>query len=319
MKDASAMLSITLEPHYEKVWLGENPSPTTFPPGYPPLHHQWRTRNAEEPLIINTYNTGTGKTKAALLRLLRRAQNIGFHRLNSAEHNALLIAPTNELLAQHARDAEKFCEENKLPYQVVPISRALLESYKDTPSFSEGDLRRGAALNSIIQNHRRLVGDNSKRAILFVVNPDIFYYALYFCYHKHDRIPLFQDFLAQFNYIVIDEFHYYNPKQFANFLFFMSLSKHYGFLDSSTNRQFCLLTATPGVQVDIAWIQPDKASAGEAEQTTEVPALAPVTLEVYSTQDLQEGLLTLADGKREEIAAWLNSQEDEGGAIISSA
>ena len=228
----------------------------------PPLLHQWLTRNAQEPLIINTYNTGTGKTKAALLRLLKRAQDIGFHRLNSAEHNALLIAPTNELLAQHARDAEKFCEENKLPYHVVPISRALVDSYKDMPGFSEGDLRRGAALHSIIQNHRRLGGDSSKRALLFVVNPDIFYYALYFCYGKHNRIPLFQDFLAQFNYIIIDEFHYYNPKQFANFLFFMSLSKHYGFLDGSTNRQFCLLTATPservteylrGLQVRIGW------------------------------------------------------------------
>jgi CRISPR-associated endonuclease/helicase Cas3 len=321
------MLSITLEPQYEKVWLGENPSPNTFR-NNPPLLHQWLTRNAEEPLIINTYNTGTGKTKAALLRLLKRAQDIGFHRLNSAEHNALLIAPTNELLAQHARDAEKFCEENKLPYQVVPISRALLESYKDTPGFSEGDLRRGAALHSIIQNHRRLSGDSSKRAILFVVNPDIFYYALYFCYHRHDRIPLFQDFLAQFNYIIIDEFHYYNPKQFANFLFFMSLSKHYGFLGGSTNRQFCLLTATPskrvqkyleGLQVDIAWIQPDRDGAGEPSHPPEVPALAPVTLEVYSAQDLQDGLLTLADEKRKEIVAWLDSREDEGGAIISSA
>jgi len=322
------MLSITLEPQYEKVWLGENPSSDTFPQNYPPLLHQWLTRNADEPLIINTYNTGTGKTKAALLRLLKRAQDIGFHRLNNAEHNALLIAPTNELLAQHARDAEKFCEENKLPYHVVPISRALLDSYKDAPGFSEGDLRRGAALHSIIQNHRRLGGDSSKRAILFVVNPDIFYYALYFCYWKHDRIPLFQDFLAQFNYIIIDEFHYYNPKQFANFLFFMSLSKHYGFLEGSTNRQFCLLTATPGeqvkkylegLQVDIAWIQPDRDGAGEPGQTREVPALAPVALEVYSTQNLQDGLLTLADEKRKEIAAWLDSREDEGGAIISSA
>ncbi len=100
------MLSITLEPHYEKVWLGENPSPTTFPPGYPPLHHQWRTRNAQEPLIVNTYNTGTGKTKAALLRLLKRAQDIGFHRLNSAEHNALLIAPTNEFVDQPRRPGQ---------------------------------------------------------------------------------------------------------------------------------------------------------------------------------------------------------------------
>jgi CRISPR-associated endonuclease/helicase Cas3 len=322
------MLSITLEPHYEKVWLGENPSPATFPEGRPPLYHQWLTYNAEEPLIVNTYNTGTGKTKAALLRLLKRARDIGFNQLDSTEHNALLIAPTNELLAQHARDAKEFCLQNDLPYHVVPISRGDLENYKDIPDFSEGDLRRGAALHSIIQNARRLDRDRSKKASLFVVNPDIFYYAFYFCYHRHDRIPLFQDFLAQFNYIIIDEFHYYTPKQLANFLFFMSLSRHYGFIDGSTNRQFCLLTATPNERVrkyleglgePIKWIRPEMEDFGVVGQTQEVPALAPVTLEVYNSQELQDGLLTLAYEKREQIATWLNTDKDEGGAIISGA
>src|SRR6266436_7812212 len=159
-------IRLLLEPQYERVWKGENPSPATFPKerGIRPLYHQWRTYNATEPLIVNTYNTGTGKTKAALLRLLKRAQDIGFGKLDSSEHNALLIAPTNELLAQHARDAKEFCEQNGLPYRVVPISRAKLDNYRDMPDFSEGDLRRGAALHYLIQNARRLDGDSSKKA-----------------------------------------------------------------------------------------------------------------------------------------------------------
>src|SRR5260370_2279618 len=118
-------IRLTLEPQYEHRWSGENPSPATFQPelGQFPLYHQWRTYNATEPLIINTYNTGTGKTKAALLRLLKRARDIGFNYLDSSEHNALLITPTNELLMQHAHDAEKFCDENKLPSRVVPSTR----------------------------------------------------------------------------------------------------------------------------------------------------------------------------------------------------
>ena len=321
-------IRLLLEPQYERVWNGENPSPATFPEerGIYPLYHQWRTYNATEPLIVNTYNTGTGKTKAALLRLLKRAREIGFNALESSEHNALLIAPTNELLAQHARDAEKFCDENKLPYRVVSISRATLEQYMHVSNFSEGELRRGAALHYILQNPRKVKPDSGKKATLFVVNPDIFYYAFYCLYAQYDRIPLFQDIFTLCNYIIIDEFHYYNPKQLANFLFFMSLSKHYGYLGRSANRQFCLLTATPNenvkdylkrLGVEIGWISPETAPVDELGQTSETAALTPVQLEIYSVDEMKEGLLTLAREKRADIADWLNRGED--GAIISGA
>jgi len=321
-------IRLLLEPQYERVWKGDNPSPETFPKeqGIYPLYHQWRTYNATEPLIVNTYNTGTGKTKAALLRLLKRATDIGFNALESSEHNALLIAPTNELLAQHACDAEKFCRENKLPYRVVSISRATIKQYMHVSDFSESELRRGAALHYILQNPRKVNPDSGKKATLFVVNPDIFYYAFYCLYAQYDRIPLFQDIFTLCNYIIIDEFHYYNPKQLANFLFFMSLSKHYGYLGKSSNRQFCLLTATPNenvkeylerLGVEIGWIEPENAPADELEQTSETAALTPVQLEIYSVDEMKEGLLTLAHEKRAEIADWLNRGED--GAIISSA
>ncbi|MDQ2714332.1 MAG: type I-D CRISPR-associated helicase Cas3' [Chloroflexota bacterium] len=318
------MLTVTLEPQYERIWLGENPAPATFPLGQPPLLHQWRTYSAEQPLIVNTYNTGTGKTKASLLRLLKRARDKGVHRLDSTEDNALLIAPTNELLAQHARDVEQFCNENAkdLPYRVVAVSRASLDSYKLQEDFSETDMRRGAALHYIMQNSRRLDADSRKKATLYVVNPDIFYYALYSCYGRNDRIPLFQDILTLCNFIIIDEFHYYDAKQFANFLFFMRLSQHYGF----SGRQFCLLTATPNQRVreylerlfkkeDIAWIMPD--SEEGFAHTEKAQALAEVTLEVYNEQDLRDGLLTLVDEKRASIKAWLKGGDD--GAVISGA
>ena len=327
------MLSIHLEPQAEKVWLGENPAPVTFGGDYKPLYHQWLTYNASEPLIVNTYNTGTGKTKAALLRLLKRAREIGFGNLSAEGDNALLIAPTNELLAQHARDTRKFCEENQLPYRVIPISRADLDNYKHTPGFSEGEVRRGYALHTIIEDSRKVKavsgGTNKQMPAIFVVNPDIFYYAFYFCYGKNDRLPLFQDFISQFSYIVIDELHYYNPKQFANFLFFMQLSKFYGCFDNPAQpRQFCLLTATPNpnvrqylenLHVPINWITPETVRPDENLQTDEVQALAPIELQIFSEDELEQDLLTLVADKRLTLANMLNVDAEASGAIISGA
>ncbi len=324
------MLSITLEPQYEEEWRGENPSLATFPTH--PLYHQWLTYNAEKPLIINAFNTGTGKTKAAFLRLLKRVQEKNFI-LDSSEDNVLLIAPTNELLAQHARDAEKFCHDNKLPYRVLSMSRATLDDIQGRVDFSEGQLRRGAALHAIMEDPRRTDHDNRKMATLFVVNPDIFYYAFYFLYNRNDRIPLFQDIFDLCNYIIIDEFHYYNPKQLANFLFFMWLSKKLGYVDSYTKRQFCLLTATPSQKVDeyltrlslpIDRIDPAIVPPAEPGLTCKIRALAPVHLEVYSVDELKdgnqseiEGLITLVDRKKPELIRWIHNGED--GAILSSS
>ncbi len=148
------MFSIDLAAQDEYQWMGDNPSSTTFPPekGWYPLYHQWRTYNSEAPIIVNTYNTGTGKTKAGLLRLFKRARMIGFEKLRPSQHNALLIAPTNELLAQHVDDARAFCKDNGLPYRVLALTKADLDDCKDKPGFSEKQLRRGAVLHSILND-----------------------------------------------------------------------------------------------------------------------------------------------------------------------
>ncbi len=173
------MFSIDLAAQDEYQWMGDNPSPATFPPekGWYPLYHQWRTYNAEAPIIVNTYNTGTGKTKAGLLRLLKRAQMVGVEKLRPSQHNALLIAPTNELLAQHVDDARTFCNDNNLPYRVLALTKADLDDCKDLPGFSEERLRRGAVLHSELNDASKVDDDTSKRATLYVVTPDIFYYS----------------------------------------------------------------------------------------------------------------------------------------------
>jgi len=85
------MTTFTLEGQAERV-AAHNPFPTLQ---YKPLYHQLRTYEALEAshLVVNTYNTGTGKTMAALLQLFR---------LHGTGKNVLFIAPTNALIGQHA-------------------------------------------------------------------------------------------------------------------------------------------------------------------------------------------------------------------------
>jgi CRISPR-associated endonuclease/helicase Cas3 len=325
------MLSLILQSQHEYRWSGENPAPLSFPHGL--LYHQWRTYQASAPIIVNTHNTGTGKTKAALLRLLKRAQEKGFANLFSEEDSVIFIAPTNELIAQHARDARDFCIENQLPYRVLPITAKKIDEYKDQTGFSEGPLRRAAALHYILRDGSLVKGDYDKQATIYVVNPDIFYYATYFLYQPNYRDLLFDHFL-KFNYIIIDELHYYDPKQLAAFLFFIKLSQHYGYIGSSAKGQACILTATPRPQVadyltrtglPIDWITPgEEHIPAEGSALIEpVPALTPVHLSVYSTEELREneglgGLAQLVRRERATVRDWLY-KDDYDGAIISSS
>src|SRR5690349_19380454 len=65
------------------------------------LYHQVRTGDAlqQAALVVNSYNTGTGKTRASLLHLFA---------LDQRRHNVLFIAPTNALIRQHVEDIQTF-------------------------------------------------------------------------------------------------------------------------------------------------------------------------------------------------------------------
>lgn len=226
------MTTFTLEAQAERV-AGENPFPTLKDT---PLYHQLRTVEALESahLVVNTYNTGTGKTMAALLHLFG---------LNGQRKNVLFIAPTNALIGQHAADIREFVQHNGLDFVVAEVNAARLRLLADT--------RSGETLYRLIKNPQMFhewfeieATDHRKRPVVLVVNPDIFYYALYFRYHRHDQRNIFNQMVSAFAYVVIDEFHYYNSKQFANFLFYFLLSQKMARFDRMGQR-VCLLSATP--------------------------------------------------------------------------
>jgi len=292
-------------------------------PGLRPslLYHQWRTAQALQsaPLVMNTYNTGTGKTRASLLHL--------FDLPPDGESRVLFIAPTNELLHQHVGDIQTFVQEQQLPFVVVELNAARLNAL----TTADERERRGEKLVRLLRNPYEFAealgldpAALRTRSLILVTNPDLFYYALYWQFGLNDQRNLFQAFVTSFRYVVIDEFHYYNSKQLANFLLFVILSREFGYFENN-ERCFCLLSATPSAEVTLyldrifeneekKWklISPDNEPPAEAQLLEQEHVLAPLQLV------LQSGTVDeYAAAQGATIRQWLADGQD--GALISGA
>jgi CRISPR-associated endonuclease/helicase Cas3 len=361
------MLTVTVQPYDERLWLGEHPLALTgsVPPARPEqgagqsggaspeeesrlLYHQWRMYQASAPLVINTHATGTGKTLGALLRLLGRVRQIGLDQLTPRLGDTLFIAPTNELIDQHVRSASEFCRRYGLPYQVIPVTRDHLQkSWQKLPA--EERSRRGWHLRQLLSDPvtARQEDVSTAQATIFVTNPDIFYYILTASYNRFDRGELLTDLLRNFGLVIIDEVHYYSPRQLAAFLFFLKLSAFCGYFSNSdaldSPRQICLLTATPSpamrrfleqLRIKTEWIEPqDPVPEAWADKVRPVRALTAVELEIYSAGELGGGqgtqrqtgdaLLSLAQHLWPRLRQLLEAQPADGfpveGAILSNS
>ena len=298
-------ITINLNAGYEKI------SPTNeFDLTHPPLYHQQRTYDAlkTNDLVINTYNTGTGKTRAALLRLF-----------DVKNENVLFIAPTNELIHQHTNDIQKFVEEQDLNFYVAEVTGQKLREWEvvDDPGYR---LRNPRKLHELIQNPREYFPEmTQRRPLILVTNPDIFYLCFYSVYSQLDTANLFRHFLQDFDYIVIDEFHYYNAKQLANFLMFFILSKKFGYFDNN-QRKVCLLSATPDEKI-LTYLD----TIG-LEYTHISPDNEPIESNSYEKiQTLSELELTIHSGKMQNLLKarpeWISDPLRSGkeGAVISSS
>jgi len=234
------MIELELAPHYEMY---ADPNAEDYRPlanalGNPPLYHQWHTYQAKHVhIVVNSFNTGTGKTKAALLRLLDLDEAYKRSRYNNA--NVLFIAPTNELLRQHEQDVRDFIKHNGLAHIVLRLDAATIKELGNK-HLGGKFVRQGDRLHQMLQDPGSILTDSDGYHIeghhpyLLVINPDIFYYALYGLGNPHDQKVLFRAFIKNFSYIVVDEFHYYNAKQLANFLFFLTLLREWGLFQRRT-------------------------------------------------------------------------------------
>ncbi len=303
------MTIINLEADWEKL-APDSPFPNLK---RQPLYHQVRTLEAlrQYDLVMNSYNTGTGKTFASLLYLF------DLHQDNKTspnqQKNILFIAPTNALISQHAQDIEDFVNNNSLDFKVLTTTAP------DIRAIQSG-LRSGETLYRRLRNYLEFETENIRRQpTVTVTNPDIFYYALYFRYHAHDRRNIFSEFIKRFDYIVVDEFHYYDYKQLANFLFAFALFDQLGYFEKTHQRKICLLSATPDDPVRTylnrlfdtsRWteISPHN-EPPESDSFERVPTLTPLELTIQANT----------------INEWLQSHNQQlaknkkDGAVISSS
>lgn len=278
---------------------------------YPLLYHQLRTYQAlgSHDLVVNAYNTGTGKTIASLLYLLDLND-----KNKNVNKNVLFIAPTNALLAQHTNDITDFVKRHKLDFHVLQVTAADVRAI-------ESGLRPGETLQRLIRNYLEFQPNESRLPIILVVNPDIFYYALFFRYCHYDRRNVFERFLTAFDYIVVDEFHYYNAKQIANFLFAFALFDQFGYF-KERERKICLLSATPSPQVMAyldkvfpkrwALIDPENEPPESADYAT-TPVLTSLKLTI-TEGEIQEW----TKNNCHEITNWVVDNNLDGAVISSS-
>ncbi len=254
-------------------------------------------------IVLDLAPTGTGKTKAGLSALLHQSNR-----------NAIYIAPTNALIEQQTKAAEEFIRDSqgKLNHVVKAVSAKEVRQWaNDRVGF-----RPGEKLYNLLRNPASIfpeVGQN--RPLLLVTNPDIFYYATFFSYHKLDKTNLASSFYTQFSTIIFDEFHLYDAKQLVSLLFYLTYLHIFGFFQAG--KRVILLTATPEAACE--------AALGILEQrgvrikkingelgSCQIPSQTPVNLEIRPQLERDELLKVLAD----EVVQRFHKYPDQNGAVI---
>lgn len=267
------------------------------------LQHQDEVYQAAEThdIILDLAPTGTGKTKAGL--------SVINHNKN---RNAIYIAPTNALIEQQAEAAEKFVQAAGLPHVVKAASA---KQVREWPNNRVGN-RPGEKIYNLLREPATIFPECGGRPLLLVTNPDIFYYAAFFQYGPKDKSNIASEFYSSFSTIIFDEFHLYDAKQLVSLLFYLALSKVFGYFDYG--RKIVLLTATPEPACEAALVLLGQAGAriksvdGQNAGNHQVPSQTAVDLEIRKYID-KESLIAEVTA---EVIERLQQRSEQYGAVI---
>ncbi len=188
----------------------------------------------KNPTMLLAAKTGTGKTRAAMLPVLKRGEW------------AVAVYPTNELVRDQLRAVEKFATEEgvaplvwtpetwpdralsygRAEHVLVPLDGFLLDHWQEVMHCKS----RGETV-------RRLL-DPDKPKIVFT-NPDILFLILSLQYHAE---PF--EALRRYETLIIDEFHLYQGVELAHAFAMVALARGFGIF-----RRLIFLSATPHPEV----------------------------------------------------------------------
>jgi CRISPR-associated endonuclease/helicase Cas3 len=267
------------------------------------LQHQVDVFEAakDHDIILDLAPTGTGKTKAGLSVLLHQPGK-----------NAVYIAPTNALIEQQTRAAEQFVKDAGLPHIVKAVSAKEVREWSNDRVGS----RPGEKLYNLLRNPATIFPEvGGGRPLLLVTNPDIFYYATFFSYHRLDKVNVATSFYTQFSTIIFDEFHLYDAKQLVGLLFYLAYLYVFSFFEAG--RRVVLLTATPEPDCERALsvlesqgVRIKKVNGESGDHL--IPSQTAVHLEIRPQPEREVFLSELVD----EVIRRLEDNPDQNGAVI---
>lgn len=209
--------------------------PLSRTPLYPHQVAMWEGWD-KHPTMLLSARTGAGKTRAAMLPVLRRREW------------AVATYPTNELVRDQVRSVEKFAAEEGLrpliwtadtwssadraerysgaDHVLAPVDGPMLDGWQEVMRCKS----RGETL-------RRLL-DSDKPKVIFT-NPDILFLILGLQYHAESF-----EALRRYETLVMDEFHLYQGVELAHALVMVALARSFGIF-----RRLILLSVTPHLEV----------------------------------------------------------------------
>ena len=171
-------------------------------------------------VVLDTALTGDGKTLAGLLPAVRERKSLD---------KALFAYPTNELIRDQDRQFRLWSDRLQINSKVGQLNSSELSRLMHDEGLSKAETLRTIASDKDI----------------VLTNPDIFtlIHRLYYDKRSANAATIAQTWLAQYRYIIFDEFHIFSAPQVANVLDGIAFIRA-----NSTEKfptKFLFLSATP--------------------------------------------------------------------------